>query len=92
MWWYNILGDNKGSISDLLRIDPIAAGSILLNVKLVAPKREIPEPILNKKSCYCIICDVFAACSFVYSVTVALFLEVREVNIVMITFKTATLS
>ena len=34
MWLYNILGDNKGGISDLLRIDTIAAGSILITVNL----------------------------------------------------------
>ena len=49
MWWYNILGDNKGSISNLLRLDPIAAGSILLTSKLVALKRENSEPILTVK-------------------------------------------
>ena len=49
MWWYNILGDNEGSISDLLRIYPITTGSILLTVKLVALKREHFEPILTVK-------------------------------------------
>ena len=46
MWWYNILGDNKGSISHILRLDPITVKSILLTVILVALKRENYEPIL----------------------------------------------
>ena len=46
MWWYNILGDNKGRISHILRIDPINAGSILCTDNLVALKRENYEPIL----------------------------------------------
>ena len=45
MWCYNILGDNKGSISHLLCIDPIAAESILLTDNLVALKRENSEYI-----------------------------------------------
>ena len=45
MWCYNILGENKGSISHLLWIDPIAAGSILLTDNLVALKRENSEYI-----------------------------------------------
>ena len=49
MWWYNILGDKEGSISHILRIYPITAGSILLTVKLVALKRENSEPILTVK-------------------------------------------
>ena len=52
MWWYNILGDNEVSISHILRIDPITAGSILLTVKLVvsvALKRVNSEPILTVK-------------------------------------------
>ena len=49
MWWYNILGDNEGSISHLLRLDPITAGSILLTDNLVALKRETTEPILTVK-------------------------------------------
>ena len=49
MWCYNILGDNKGSISHILRLDIIAAGYILLTVKLVALKRENYEPILTMK-------------------------------------------
>ena len=49
MCWYNILGDNKGSISHILWLDPITAGSILLTVKLVALKRENYEPILTVK-------------------------------------------
>ena len=46
MWWYNIIGDNKGNISQLLQIDSISAGSGLLASNLVAPKRENYEPIL----------------------------------------------
>ena len=49
MWWYNILGDNEISISYLLRLDPITAGSILLTVKLVALKRDNRDPILSLK-------------------------------------------
>ena len=44
MWWYNILGDNEGIISPILRLDTINAGSILLSVKLGALKKEISEP------------------------------------------------
>ena len=55
MWWYNtrILGDNKGSISHLLRHDIISSGSILLTVKLVVLKRENYEPILAVKKTEC---------------------------------------
>ena len=49
MRWYNILGDNKGSISHLLRLDPIAAGSVLLTANLVALKRGKSESILIVK-------------------------------------------
>ena len=49
MWWYNILGDNDGIISHILRLDTITEGSILLNVKIVALKRENYEPILTVK-------------------------------------------
>ena len=49
MWWYNILGDNEGSISHILRLDPITSGSILLTVKIVALKRENSDPILIVK-------------------------------------------
>ena len=49
IWWYNILGGNKGSTSHLLRLDPITAGSILLTAKLFALKRENSEPILTVK-------------------------------------------
>ena len=49
MWWYNILGDNEGSISHLLRIYPITEGSISLSAALVALKRGNPEPILIVK-------------------------------------------
>ena len=46
---YNILGENKRSISHLLRLDPITTGSILLTVKLVAQKKGNSEPILAVK-------------------------------------------
>ena len=49
MWWYNILGDNEEMISHLLRIVPIAAGSILLTADLVSLKRGNYEPILIAK-------------------------------------------
>ena len=49
MWWYNIFGYNKGSISHLLWLDPITAGSILLTANLVALKRGISEPNLIMK-------------------------------------------
>ena len=49
MWWYNILGDNKGIILHILLLDTITAGSILLTVNLVALKRKNSEPILTVK-------------------------------------------
>ena len=49
MWWYNILGDNKESISHILRLDPITEGSILITAKLVALKRENCDTILIVK-------------------------------------------
>ena len=49
MWWYNLLGDNEGSISYILWLDPITVGSILLTVKLVSLKRGNSEPILTVK-------------------------------------------
>ena len=49
MWWYNILGDKEGSISHILRLDPITEDSILLTIKHVAPKRKKSEPILIVK-------------------------------------------
>ena len=67
MWWYNILGYNKGSISGILRIGPITARYILLTAGLVAPKRENPEPILILKrtewrkfiGCFCLIIETY---------------------------------
>ena len=53
MWCYNILGDNKGSISHLLHIDPIDPGSVLLNNKPFVLKKENPEPILTFKIIEC---------------------------------------
>ena len=50
MWWYNILGDNDGIISPILRLDAITAGYILLTAKLFALKRENSDPILTVKS------------------------------------------
>ena len=49
MWCYNILGDNNGSISHLLQLDPITPQSVLLTSNLVAQKRENAEPILTAK-------------------------------------------
>ena len=46
MWWYDILGDNKGSISHLLRIYTTTSGFVLITTSLVALKMENPEPIL----------------------------------------------
>ena len=45
MWWYNTLGDNEGSISHILRLNHITAGSILLTTNLVALKGGNFEPI-----------------------------------------------
>ena len=49
MWCYNIIGDNKGSISHLLQLDTITAGYTLLTTNIVAPKREHHEHILILK-------------------------------------------
>ena len=49
MWWYNILGDNEGSISHILQIYPITPGHVLINSNLVALKRENNDPILTVK-------------------------------------------
>ena len=49
MWWYNILGDNKGSISHLLQLDTITTGSILLTSNLVEMKRGNTDTILTVK-------------------------------------------
>ena len=49
IWWCNILGDNEGNISHILRLDTITAGYIWLNVKLVALKRKNYDPILTVK-------------------------------------------
>ena len=49
MWWYNILGDNEGSLSHLLQLDHITIGSILITANLVFLIREISEPILIVK-------------------------------------------
>ena len=49
MWWYNILGDNEGSMPHILQLDPITGGSILLTVKLVVPKKENYDTILTVK-------------------------------------------
>ena len=46
MRWYNILRDNEGSISNILRLDSITVGYILIAVKLVTRKRVNYEPIL----------------------------------------------
>ena len=44
MWWYNILGDNKGSTSHLLHFDPITEGCVLIAANLVSLKRKNPGP------------------------------------------------
>ena len=49
MWWYNILGNNKVRISDILRIDLITAAHVLVTANLLAPKRQSPDPILTAK-------------------------------------------
>ena len=49
MWWYNILGNNKGSISDILQLNHITAGYVLLATNIVAPKQVNPETILTVK-------------------------------------------
>ena len=49
MWWYNILGNNDRSISDILRLDTIAEGCVFITTNLVALKRENHEPILTVK-------------------------------------------
>ena len=49
MWWYNILWDNGGSISHLLRLGPITEGSILITNNLVSLKRVNSELILIVK-------------------------------------------
>ena len=49
LWWYNIIGDNKGSISYILQIGTITVGSILLTTNLVELKRENNDPILAEK-------------------------------------------
>ena len=49
IWWYNILGGNKGSVSYLLWFDTITEGLFLLNSKIFFLKRKNPEPILTVK-------------------------------------------
>ena len=49
MWCYNILGDNNGSISDILQLDPIATEYILLTYNLVVLTKEKPDTILTVK-------------------------------------------
>ena len=41
LWWHNILGDNKGSISYILRLYTITARSVLLTTKLFEMKRDV---------------------------------------------------
>ena len=53
MWWYNILRDNEGIISHILRLNPITAGYILLTVKLVVLIGENSEPVLTVKRTEC---------------------------------------
>ena len=49
MWWYNILGDNNGSISHIFQLDTITEGYFLLVANLVALKNENSEPISTEK-------------------------------------------
>ena len=49
MWWYNILGDNKGIILYLLWSDPIIARSVLLTVKLDGTKGGNYDKMLTVK-------------------------------------------
>ena len=49
MWFYNILGDNNGSISHLLQLDPMNPGYVLLTFNFVVLKRENTDPILTVK-------------------------------------------
>ena len=49
MWWYNILGDNKGGISHILWRYHITAGSVLITDNLVALKGGNCELILAVK-------------------------------------------
>ena len=49
MWWYNKLGDNEVIISDILQINIVTAGYVLLTAKLVALKSENTDPILTLK-------------------------------------------
>ena len=49
MWWYNILEDNLGIISHILRLYPITVGSILLTANLVFLKRENNTPVFSVK-------------------------------------------
>ena len=49
MWWYNIIGYSKEIISDILRLDPINAVSILIAANLVTLKGGNTESILTVK-------------------------------------------
>ena len=49
MWWCNIIGGNKGSISYILWFDTITVGYILLTANLVSLKRGKYETILIVK-------------------------------------------
>ena len=49
MWWYNILGDNNGSISHISQLDPFTTGYFLVDDNIVALKRENYDPILTVK-------------------------------------------
>ena len=53
VWWYNILGGNRGSISHLLRIYPNNEGYFLTNANLINLKRENIDPILIVKRNEC---------------------------------------
>ena len=49
MWWYNILGDNKGIVSHILLLDPITEEFIIITDNLFAMKRGSSEPISTVK-------------------------------------------
>ena len=49
MWCYNIIGDNKGSISHILQLGTITTGYVLLADNIIELKRENPDLILTGK-------------------------------------------
>ena len=47
MWWYNVLGDNKGRISHILGFYLINKGSVLIALILFSLERVNYDPILT---------------------------------------------